>query len=299
MPDTGLPPLAFSACPLDRGEAVRRDATTLAALQADPAGRRIVLRGGEPLISHNGQLIRFPLNDPRFAPDRELIFLGFEDGTALFAGETADSSDPFEDSRFSDPRAAGMRLEMGEAGIFAFARSLLLWRERRSFCSSCGDRLKDGCGGLKRDCIACGAEHFPRTDPVVIMLPVDGDRCLLGRQAAWPPRMWSALAGFMEPGETIEEACARETAEETGIKVDHARAEYIASQPWPFPSSLMIGLIVPAISRDVTIDTAELETARWFTKAEIAAMLAGEHPDADVPPKIAIARRLLEVWAAR
>ncbi|MEN0653604.1 MULTISPECIES: NAD(+) diphosphatase [Hyphobacterium] len=299
MHDAGLPPLAFSACPLDRGEAIRRDAAALAALEASPDSRRIVLRGGEPLISHNGRLVRFPLSDPRFAPERELIFLGLEDGTALFAGETADSSDPFEDSRFSDPRAAGMRLDTGEAGIFAFARSLLLWRERRSFCSNCGDRLQEAMGGLRRDCTACSAQHFPRTDPVVIMLPVDGDYCLLGRQAAWPPRMWSALAGFMEPGETIEEACAREIAEEAGIRVDQAGTEYVASQPWPFPSSLMIGLIVPARSTEVTIDAAELETARWFSKDEIAAMLAGEHPDADVPPKIAIARRLLEVWASR
>lgn len=298
MRDTGYSPLAFSGCPLDRGEAIRRDENALADIRTRPESRRIVLRGGEPLISHNGQLIRFPLDDPRFTPEHDLIFLGLEDGRALFAGETADSSDPFEDSRFSDPRAAGMRLDPGEAGIFAFARSLLLWRDRRSFCSNCGGRLEDALGGLRRDCPACGALHFPRTDPVVIMLPVEADRCLLGRQAAWPPRMWSALAGFMEPGETIEEACAREVAEEVGIKVDHARADYVASQPWPFPSSLMIGLIVPALTSEVTVDQAELETARWFTRDEVRAMLDGTHPEADVPPKIAIARRLLEVWSA-
>lgn len=297
MPHPDLPPLAFSACPLDRGEAVRRDDAALGQLLSDAASRRIVLRGGEPLISHNGRLIRIPVGDAQFAPEGGLIFLGFEDGSALFAGETRDTAEPFEDSRFSDPRGAGLRLEPGEAGIFAFARSLLLWRERRGFCSNCGDRLHDSCGGLRRDCAGCGAQHFPRTDPVVIMLPVDGEACLLGRQASWPPRMWSALAGFMEPGETIEGACAREVAEETGIRIDHARTEYVASQPWPFPSSLMIGLIVPALSREVTIDTAELETARWFTKDEVRDMLAGSHPEADIPPKIAIARRLLEVWA--
>ncbi|HAQ33819.1 MAG: NAD(+) diphosphatase [Maricaulis sp.] len=299
MTEQDFPPLAFSGCPLDRGEAIRRDEAAMSALLTQPASRRIVLRGGEPLMRADGRLVRYPLTDPEFAPEGDLVFLGFEDNCALFAGETSDASEPFEDVRFSDPRAAGMRLEAGESGIYAFARSLLLWRERRGFCSNCGGRLQAVDGGLRRDCPACSTFHFPRTDPVVIMLPVDGEHCLLGRQAAWPERMWSALAGFMEPGESIEEACAREVHEETGVCVDHARAEYVASQPWPFPSSIMIGLIVPAATRDVTIDPAELEAARWFSRADVRDMLAGIHPDADIPPKIAIARRLLEVWAAR
>ena len=293
------PPLAFSCCPLDRGEAIRRNEPAMAALLADATSRRIVLRRGEPLLGHDGQLVRYSLGSHEFAPEGGLIFLGFEEDRALFAGQTAEVSEPPGDMRFSDPRAAGLRMRSGEAGIFAFARSMLLWRERRSFCSNCGGRLQDGFGGLRRDCPDCSAQHFPRTDPVVIMLPVDGDHCLLGRQAAWPARMWSALAGFMEPGETIEEACAREVHEETGIRVDLSCAEYIASQPWPFPSSVMIGLIVPAVTRDVTIDPAELESARWFSRDEVRAMLTGLHPDADLPPKIAIARRLLEVWSQR
>jgi NAD+ diphosphatase len=151
-------------------------------------------------------------------------------------------------------------------------------------------------GGYRRDCPACGAEHFPRTDPVVIMLAIDGERCLLGRQARFAPAMYSCLAGFVEPGETIEDAVRRETAEEAGIAV--GRVRYHASQPWPFPSSLMIGCHAEAISRDIVRDEAELEACRWFGRAEVQAMLAGLHPDGlKCPPDIAIAHHLIKAWA--
>ncbi len=289
-------PLAFSGSPLDRAEALRRNVEDLDALARHPEARRIVLKGGEPLISVDGQLIRLELNDTAFTPVQELIFLGLEEGRPLFAGDCDSEGEPFDDSRFSDPRAAAMRLDLAETAIFSHARSLVLWRERHRFCSACGTSTRQTEGGQKRVCDSCRAEHFPRTDPVVIMLAVDGDQCLLGRQAAWPPRMWSALAGFIEVGETIEEACARELEEESGVKIDVGTVRYIACQPWPFPSSLMIGVIAQATQTDIVIDEAELESARWFSRDEVRAMLGGTHADVDVPPKIAIARRLLEVW---
>jgi len=292
-----FPPLAFSGSPLDRAEALRRDDAEIVRLMQSPKARRIVLKNGEPLISPDGRLVRLDMADPAFEMQGEPVFLGLQDELPLFAADCAAEGEPFDDNRFSDPRAAAMRLELAETAIFAQARSLLLWRARHRYCSACGEPTRQAAGGQKRICDPCNSEHFPRTDPVVIMLATDGDRCLLGRQAAWPPRMWSALAGFMEIGETIEEACARELHEETGVRIDTGAVRYVASQPWPFPSSLMIGLIAPAIETELTIDEAELETARWFSRDEARAMLAGEHPDVDVPPKIAIARRLLEVWS--
>lgn len=291
-----LPPLAFSGSPLDRAEALRRDEAVIENLMQGPDARRIVLKNGEPLISQDGRLVRLEMPDPAFEMHGDPVFLGLQGGMPLFAADCVAEGEPFDDNRFSDPRAAALRLEQSETAIFAQARSLLLWRERHRYCSACGEPTRQAAGGQKRVCDACHCEHFPRTDPVVIMLATDGDRCLLGRQAAWPDRMWSALAGFMEIGETIEEACARELHEESGVRIDTGAVRYVASQPWPFASSLMIGLIAPATETALTIDKAELETARWFTRTEVRAMLSGDHPDVDVPPKIAIARRLLEVW---
>tara|TARA_R110002072_G_scaffold90929_3_gene203201 strand:+ start:37 stop:924 length:888 start_codon:yes stop_codon:yes gene_type:complete len=293
MPD----PLAFSGSPLDRAEPLRRNEADIRAVEARPDARRIVLKDGEPLVTLDGSLVRLAMDDPAFPPSGEVILLGFDRETPLFAADCAEEGEPFEDNRFSDPRAAAMRLAPSETAIFAQARSLLLWRERHRFCSACGAASRQVAGGQKRVCDGCNSEHFPRTDPVVIMLATRDDSCLLGRQAAWPPQMWSALAGFVEIGETIEEACARELFEESGVEIDVASVRYVASQPWPFPSSLMIGLIAPATSTQITVDENELETARWFSRAEVQAMLEGTHPDVDVPPKIAIARRLLEVWA--
>lgn len=291
-------PLAFSGSRLDRAEALRRNEADIEALRARRNTRRIILKAGEPLITPDGQLVRLAMDDPAFEPVGEALFLGLDGAVPLFATVCADDGEPFDDNRFSDPRAAAMRLAPEETAIFAQARSLALWHDRHRFCSACGEQTRQIAGGQKRMCDPCDSEHYPRTDPVVIMLATDGDSCLLGRQAGWPPRMWSALAGFIEIGETIEEGCARELAEETGIRIDPARVRYIASQPWPFPSSLMIGLIAPAIETAITVDEHELEKARWFSRSDVIAMLEGRHSYVDVPPKIAIARRLLEVWSA-
>jgi NAD+ diphosphatase len=185
----------------------------------------------------------------------------------------------------------------GEAGIIAQARGLLTWHARHRFCGSCGEPTRAADAGYVRRCPSCSAEHFPRTDPVVIMLPVRGDRCLLGRQPTFPRGMWSALAGFLEPGETIEEAVRREVAEESGLRVGTVR--YQASQPWPFPASLMIGCLAEAESEQVQVARDELEDARWFGRDELERALAGTHPEMFVPPPMAIAHHLMRGWLDR
>ena len=197
----------------------------------------------------------------------------------------------------SDLRAIAVegKVPPDQAGLLACAKALLAWHARRSFCSNCGGRLRAGEGGWRRDCEQCGAQHFPRTDPVVIMLAIDGDDCLLGRSPRFAPGMWSALAGFVEPGETPEAAVRRETREEAGIAVGAVR--YVAAQPWPFPMSLMLGFHAQALSRDIVMDANELEGARWFSRAEAALLLERTHPDGLVAPvPMAIAHHLLRAF---
>ncbi len=224
--------------------------------------------------------------------------------------EQADASDGFLDRRvlvvpgrddlqMVDLRsiAAGALVPAPEASILAAAKALLAWHARRSFCSNCGARTHVGAAGWRRECRHCAMHHFPRTDPVVIMLAVDGKSCLLGRQPRFPKAMYSALAGFLEPGETIEQAVRREIMEESGIRCGEVR--YFASQPWPFPSSLMIGCFAEAQSRTITVDRTELEDARWFEREEVRAMLEKRHPAGLAAPiRMAIAHHLVKSWAA-
>jgi NAD+ diphosphatase len=181
-------------------------------------------------------------------------------------------------------------------GILGQAKSLMGWHARHRFCPNCGAPTRLAAAGWRRECDACKAQHFPRVDPVVIMLAVDGEYCLLGRQARFPKGMYSCLAGFLEAGETIEDAVRREILEESGIAT--GRVAYLASQPWPFPSSLMLGCLAQAITREVEIDRIELEDARWFSREEAAAMLAGRHPGGlSAPQKMAIAHHIVRAWA--
>lgn len=183
----------------------------------------------------------------------------------------------------------------GEAGLLAQAKSLLLWHARHRFCAQCGQETAPAQAGLRRDCPACGAQHFPRTDPVTIMLVANGERCLLGRQARFVPGSYSCLAGFVSPGETLEDAVRREVREESGISV--GRVRYLMSQPWPFPSSLMIGCLAEGLDDTITLDREELEDGRWFAKEEVALMLDREHPDGlATPPPMAIAHHLMRAW---
>ncbi|HWT36672.1 MAG TPA: NAD(+) diphosphatase [Paraburkholderia sp.] len=180
-------------------------------------------------------------------------------------------------------------------GVLGEAKSMLDWHRRHRFCANCGARSRSTAAGWQRQCDTCGTRHFPRVDPVVIMLAIDGERCLLGRQRQFAPGMYSALAGFVEPGETVEDAVRREVHEEA--RVSCVEVVYFASQPWPFPSSLMIGCFARAGDTDIVVDTTELEDARWFTRAEVAAMLEGTHADGLSAPKpFAIAHHLLRAY---
>ncbi len=171
----------------------------------------------------------------------------------------------------------GLLIDPEALGVLAHGAAMLAWHSTHRFCGKCGQPTEMRAGGYKRVCTGCNAEHFPRTDPVAIMLAVRGDRCLLGRSPHFPPGMYSALAGFIEPGETIENAVRRETFEEAGIRL--GRVAYHASQPWPFPYSLMIGCFGEALNEDIHADMTELEACRWFTRAEVSDMLVARHPD--------------------
>jgi len=195
-----------------------------------------------------------------------------------------------------DLRAVAAQLSGEENGIVAQARALVDWHATHPFCARCGAPTEPVQGGALRRCGKCAAEHFPRVNPVVIMLVVRGEQCLLGRQAAWPRGMYSTLAGFVETGETIEEAVRREVREESGIEV--GEVAYHSSQPWPFPSSLMIGCIAEALSEDVTIDPHEIDDARWFPRETVLRACRGETDASELflPPVMAIGRRLCDVW---
>jgi NAD+ diphosphatase len=283
-----------------------RDPEALPRHAADPrrrvvliAGDLAVLRAGEPATG-----LLAPAEAERAGAPEERIFLGSLDGQPVLAGlAAAEAADLFRDDPaflVADLRAIAMRglVRAGELGMLASAKSLLDWHRRHRFCARCGSPTAAAQAGYRRDCAACGAQHFPRTDPVVIMLVADGDHCLLGRQAHFAPGMYSCLAGFLEPGETIEDAVRRETLEEAGIRV--GRVAYASSQPWPFPSSLMIGCVAEALSREITIDRSELEDARWFHRDEIRLMLDLAHPEKLFAANpIAIAHHLIRGWMER
>ena len=293
------PPLVFAGSPLDRGELLRRDPDKLAAQATRENAWTMVLFRGLPAITGGDGLGWLKLDECTrlYGPALLQVYLGELRGDPVFATELAQEPPAEAGLAFMDARQAAMALSQGEAAIFAHAKALLAWHERHGFCANCGLATEIVCGGAKRVCGGCQAEHFPRVDPVVIMLAIDGENCLLGRQASWPPGIWSALAGFVEPAETIEEACARELQEEAGVIADIAAIRYVMTQPWPFPSSMMVGLVAPVTHARVKVDQHELEDARWFSRDEVRAMLVGRHPDAQLPPSVAIARRLVELWA--
>jgi NAD+ diphosphatase len=299
----------FAGSPLDRGGDRRRDREWIAAMLADPAAEALALWQGRVLVKPDAsgatRLARLaaPLARDLVGGRLErLAFLGVEGMTPVFAVELEGAADPAEGAlaslgRFEELRPLAALLPGPEAAIAACAKSLFDWRGRHRFCSVCGQESEIADGGWRRVCPACKAEHFPRVDPVTIMLPWIGDRCLLGRGASWPVGRMSALAGFVEPGESIEEACAREVREEAGLTV--VRVAYHSSQPWPFPSTLMIGLLAEVADDRAMPDMDEVVEVRWFTRAEIRQMLAEGRYDGVTPaPSFAIAHQLLKAWAA-
>jgi NAD+ diphosphatase len=296
---------SFGGNPLDRASERRGDAAWIAGLLADPASRLALLSELKPLV----RLGPTPTIDWQpVAPWRALIdggatcvLLGLEGGSARFALDaTGATLPPADGTELGDMRGLAAVMEVGAASILGEARAIVDWHARHKFCAVCGTPTGVHSAGWSRRCPSCKAQHFPRTDPVVIMLPVRSERCLLGRNARRAGARFSCLAGFVEPGETLEEAVRREVLEESGLRT--GRVRYVASQPWPFPSSLMCGFIAEAISDQLAIDRAELETARWFTRDEVLTMVArsaaGDGAPDSLAPPIAIGHHLARRWAS-
>ena len=307
--------VTFGGSGLDRAAHQRADDTQIAA---DPLARTIVLWRGKVLItSENGPLVRLLLDHPVLADAGKVrVFLGLDDDGPVFAVNLSGWDPELPESEtintFLDPtlqqhpatgeavfaelRAIMTSLSLRDAELAATARAVLGWHDSHKFCSSCGTQSDAVDAGWRRHCPACDTSHFPRTDPVVIMLIVADDDVLVGRSPGWPEGMYSLLAGFVEPGETMEAAVRREVFEEAGIRV--GEVSYLASQPWAFPSSLMLGCYGTATSKDITLDPIELEDARWVSRSEMEQVARGEHPTMLPSRKGAIAHFLLENWLA-
>jgi NAD+ diphosphatase len=318
-------PNTFAGAGLDRAGEHRRDAEWIRARREDPAARAIVV-GADGILLDGDNLGRFPLaglaasgawsvasgdtapspltaawssadeiaarvgESPGAVTPADAVLLGITPEGPLFAVDAA----MIEHAPLIGLRDAAARLSQAEGGLAAYAAAVLNWHRRHPHCSVCGHRTEPDWAGFVRRCPNCGAEHHPRTDPVVIMLVVDGDRVLMGRQPTWPPKRYSALAGFVEPGESLEEAVAREVREEAGVEIANAR--YVSSQPWPFPSSLMLGFIADWAGGEPR-PRDEVEDARWFDRAEVADA-AADRGELKLPPPLAIARQLIEGWLA-
>ena len=286
--------LAFTGSRLDRADHVRADPDRLAGLMNWKA-RLLALDGLMPAMDDGGRLTWGTLAD---APeDAELVFLGLDDGKACFAvvPPTGDAA-----PRMANPRLWSLMatLQPDDLALYGGARSIVDWHARHRFCAQCGGETTLAKGGWQRNCPQCGAQHFPRTDPVAITLVEHDGRLMLGRGKGWPEGRFSALAGFVEPGETIEEGVAREVLEESGVAVRDVT--YIASQPWPFPSQLMIGCHAYADDDEVTMDETEMAEIRWFTRDEVEAALAGDSAAPFAKPvEQAIATHLMRWWLAR
>ncbi len=296
----------FAGNPLDRGERERRDDGWLEERAKDPESRFLPLwqlnvpisDGAEPAL---GWVRAEVLNG--VAVKAAPIFLGLLDSVAHFAIDVSDLDDPTMGLqldgglKFEEARIAATLLAPDEAGILAQARSQVDWHARHRYCGVCGALSRQERGGQMRRCLDCDAPHFPRTDPVVIVVVSSGDRCILGqsRGRLSQMKMYSALAGFVDQGESIEEAVRREVMEEAGIEVGDVR--YHSSQPWPFPSSLMIGCHAGALSTEIRHDDVEMADVRWFDRREVLHALAGENEELNVPGEIAIAHHLIKAWA--
>jgi NAD+ diphosphatase len=300
MPDV----IPFSGNPLDRAARERRDPIWLEQKRTDRTSRflplwrlQIPTTGGDnPVLvwANPAQMARLEYEPPTF-------LLGHRDGEAYFAADVSALSDPaealsLESARYADARGLAVRLPAEEAGIVAQAKANIDWHATHRFCPNCGDPTESRDAGIMRKCEACGTEHFPRTNPVVIMVVWRGDRCLLGRGATWAPNSYSALAGFVDQGESLEEAVAREVKEEVNLAVDQVR--YIASQPWPFPMSLMLGCFARVTGETFEVDPFELAEARWFERSELQQALAGPNPAMgfSVPGRLAIAHHIIKAW---
>jgi NAD+ diphosphatase len=314
------PGFAFAGAPLDRLSERREDAGFLAGLRERPDASAVAFARDMPLLRRVGEALEplFPfaaLAGLAQVQAEALLGVG-ADGAPIFAvlladgavEEIADASDGFLDRRqlvvpgrddiaLIDLRSLALQglVAPDAIAILGQAKAVLNWHARHGYCANCGAPTRIAAAGWRRECDTCKAQHFPRTDPVVIMLVVEENRCLLGRQSRFPKGMYSALAGFVEPGETIEEAVRREIREEASIAC--GEIVYLASQPWPFPSTLMIGCLARASGGEIVLGDHELEDARWFTRDEVAAMFEKRHPAGlSAPAPMAIAHHILRYW---
>jgi len=281
----------FTGAGLDRADRLRLDPERLRALAASPEARLLRMQGLDPLPHGDGRLAWDACGG---GGEAELIFLGLDGDAPVFAPL------PRLEGPRPNPRAVFALLETmppHEVALWGTTRTLIEWHNRHLFCGACGSATRPFRGGWGRKCEGCGADHFPRVDPVVIMLAEHEGRILVGRQPQYPPRRYSALAGFLEPGESVEEAVARELHEEAGVTATSVR--YVASQPWPFPGSLMLACIAPVEDDALVLDRTELDDAFWVDRAGVEAALAGD-PQAPfkAPPPFAIAHTLFERWLA-
>lgn len=292
-------PNTFAGARLDRAGLHRRDEGWLAARAGDP-GSRAVATTKRGVYLEEDEPARFPLARLAALPGAGTpVLLGLEeDGRALHAvdleGVAADGA--LAPARLVGVREAAAELSPADAGLVAYASALLNWHRSHPRCSVCGNETEVREGGLLRACPMCGAHHHPRTDPVIIVLVTDGERLLLGRQPTWPPHRYSCLAGFVEPGESLEDAVVREVLEESGVRVRDPR--YVSSQPWPFPSSLMFGFAADYEEGEPAPADEELEAVGWFTRAQLEEASQAERGGLLLPPPLAIARRLIDGWLA-
>ncbi|AVT79501.1 NAD(+) diphosphatase [Rhodopseudomonas palustris] len=295
---------AFVTHVLDRAAHLRGNDAKLMAMEERGDTRAFVVHRDSLLVKHEPDGPRAELTIKEalaLGANPGTIFLGLRNGAAVFGmgigAPAADKLAELLDAGLVELRGLAMQgvLPVEQLSAIAMAKSLVNWHQRHGYCANCGTRTAMSQGGWKRDCPSCKAEHFPRTDPVVIMLVTNGERCLLGRQKQFPPGMYSCLAGFVEAAETIEDAVRREIVEESGILCTDVR--YYMTQPWPYPSSLMIACTATATTEAITVDRTELEDARWFSRDEAAQMLKREHPDGLFGPHpFAIAHHLLGRW---
>lgn len=297
----------FAINRLDRREDLRNKPDAVTALRHRSDTRIAVVAGETPILKRlDGEALTVWFSHGEtemLGPAAEEIFMGMaEDGAPRFARLLDKAvAEPLKERAelfVTDLRSVALRrlVPEDEVGPLGEAKAVLDWHARHRFCAQCGGKTVAGASGWRRECTNCGALHFPRTDPVVIMLVTRGDACLLARQARFAPGMYSCIAGFVEPGETLEDAVRRESWEEAGLRVGKVR--YLASQPWPFPSSIMMGCIAESLGDEITLDMTELEEGRWFPREEVLQMLEGKHPDGlACPQHIAIANTLVRAWA--
>ena len=302
--------IPFAGNPLNRASEKRTDSSWIESKRHDPSSLVLPMWRLAPLLLEQKLtaeqpelgLLRPAIVDSLASAEAPCIFLGLDGDVAVFALDVSDRADPSKDGplaglgHFVEARAAAQAVSMRDAAIIAQAKAMIDWHQRHGFCPRCGAATKLVDAGYRRLCGECKAEHFPRTDPVVIMLATDGDACLVGRGNHFPRGMFSALAGFVEPGETIEEAVRRELMEEASVRV--SEVTYYATQPWPFPSSLMIGCFAKAESRDAKADDIEIAEVRWIERSVARGLINGKRMDGImVPPPIAIAHHLIKAWA--